>query len=253
MKKLKELVAQARKMDNYLIDGVDGEYTAIYFTGNVFTSDEAKNPEHKLLRNNHFDFYKMRIKKASKHILVRDVSEKWYSNGISDELDSIEKVAEFLKEQTKDSKIITIGVSAGGYAACLFGSLLSAKYAIAISAQFQACNEINLPEMLKKSDMPVYYIYPSYSDMDIEHYELVKDIESVKVLNLKSSVHHQPVFKDALKKIINSDINELNKMFAYKHKPIKERVFILKHFGIFDFLNRMVKKNMYLMTHKSGI
>ena len=236
MVELKELIERERKKDNFIIDGTDGEYTAIYFTGDVFANN---NPR---LENYYFDFYKMRIKKASKHILIRDVKQVEYSCGISDELDSVEKVLEFLKEQTKGSKVITIGVSTGGYAATLFGIMLNAEYVLTISGVFTD----ELVNMVKDTNVPIFYICPRRSEFDLQHYDLIKDIEKINVLSTKSHCHHMPIFKDILNIIINSDIKRLKQMFVYKEKPISERIFIIKYFGIFKFLKRMIKKNIEL-------
>lgn len=243
MKEYKKHIAEIRKRCNYLIDGEDGEYTAIYFTGNVF----AGEPDRAISRmqNNYFDFYKMRIKKASKHILLRDVAELYYSNGISEDIDSIDKILEFLKSQTKNSKIITIGLSAGGYAAVLFGCLLGAERIFSISGQFAASfnEEYDLPELMQKHENDIFYLCPVYSEMDSEQFELIKNIDNVKVLGLLSHVHHAPLPKEILNKIINSD-SKLYEIFSYKKKHIKERTFILKHFGILSFFKRMVGKNL---------
>lgn len=236
MTELEELIARERKKDNFIIDGIDGEYTAIYFTGDVFADN---NPR---LEKYYFDFYKMRIKKASKHILIRDVMQLGYHSGISDKLDSVEKVLEFLKEQTKGSKVITIGVSTGGYAATLFGIMLNAQYVLTISGVFTN----DLAEMVKNTEVPIFYICPRRSEFDIKNYNLIKDLDNINVLSTNSHCHHMPIFKDILNKIINSDIKRLKKMFTYKEKPISERIFIIRYFGIFEFLKRTIKKNIEL-------
>ena len=62
---------------------------------------------------------------------VRDVYKQWYLKGVNAEIDSIEKLYEFLKAETEGYQIVTVGSSAGGYAAVLFGYLLNATKVLA--------------------------------------------------------------------------------------------------------------------------
>ena len=88
--------------------------------------------------NTQFQFRKLLSQVNIKKIFVRDVHDAWYNKGLKNIVDSIEGIAEYLKEQIeqiKPKKLITLGSSSGGYAALLFGYLLNADKSIAFSPQ----------------------------------------------------------------------------------------------------------------------
>lgn len=86
-----------------------------------------------------FDFFG-RVKKLEQlsgrpisQLLLRDPSLAWYQRGISGVADTVDGVAEALRPiiaQLKPSQVVTLGQSMGGYAALMFGALLSTDRAI---------------------------------------------------------------------------------------------------------------------------
>lgn len=71
-------------------------------------------------------------------IYLRDLKHNWYVNGVVGVGDDVEGVAGFLRARLKElgtSKVITMGASAGGFAAILYGSLLGVHRIIAFSPQ----------------------------------------------------------------------------------------------------------------------
>ena len=52
-------------------------------------------------------------------IFVRDMWKQWYINGINQKIDSVEKVIEFLRTETENMRVTTVGNSSGGYMATL--------------------------------------------------------------------------------------------------------------------------------------
>jgi hypothetical protein len=96
------------------------------------------------------------MKNAGKLIFVRDIFKSWYVCGISDRYSSIDDMIDFLKEETKGYKVITVGNSAGGYMAVLAGVLLGAERVFNFSGQYslriiENCIETN--ELLKNIRM----------------------------------------------------------------------------------------------------
>ncbi|PWU24096.1 MAG: hypothetical protein C5B48_07485 [Candidatus Rokuibacteriota bacterium] len=73
-----------------------------------------------------------------KRIFVRDPQRVWYQHGVPGFGDSIDTVAASLQsilEEHDVERLVTIGSSAGGYAALAFGSLLGAELVISFSPQ----------------------------------------------------------------------------------------------------------------------
>jgi len=249
---IEKLAKKELNKHNYLIENNE-TYTAIYFSSNGLFND-VETFERNIVEKNKFEFYKTKIDKATKHIYIRDINRKWYSNGINKELDSVEKVVEFLKEETKGTKIITLGSSMGGYGAVLFGILLNAEYIFNFSGKCVLDEYYNkyssIVGLIKNSNIPIFYMVPSLSQRDVKQFCFVKDFNNVHVLLLKSAVHGVPVVGDTLKSIINSDLKTLNKMYSYKNRDITEVAFILKYFGIQRFFLRMIKKNTACTLNK---
>ena len=110
-----------------------------------FPNEEAEFFD-KIIKNNRYEWQnisndKVFEKKAGKIILVRDVHKQWYVEGISEEYNSVDKTVQLLKSLTDGYEIVTVGNSAGGYAAVLFGCLLNAEKVFTRSGQFFFTNK----------------------------------------------------------------------------------------------------------------
>ena len=71
-------------------------------------------------------------------MFIRDLRQVWYQGGLPEVGDNIYSIAHFIRTQIDQQgckKIVTIGNSAGGYAALLFGSILCVDKVIAFSPQ----------------------------------------------------------------------------------------------------------------------
>lgn len=156
---------------------------------------------------------------------MRDVFKQWYLTGINEQINSPQKLLEFLKQETDGFKVITIGSSAGGYASALFGPKLKAEKSICFNGQFcleRLVKESSLttsPLLFSifkmnnggavnilndiDSDTPIYYIYSDKSKWDVEQHEYTKGVRNVKCIEFNSSKHGIPFLKVALSKFIN--------------------------------------------------
>lgn len=246
----REIMQAELEKPNYIIETENKDnYTVIYFSSQGLFG--CSNVEMFKAKPNSFEFYKTRIEKASKHIFVRDLNYTWYKDGINKDINSDEKLLEFLKEETIGSKIITIGSSAGGYAAVFFGIRLNAEYIFSFSGQFNSPEkyaDFDILNLLKNCETPIFYMYPTESEMDMAQFETVKSFKNVQILGIKSDKHGVPIEKNILKHIINSDIKKLYKM--YNNPEISERIFTIKYFGIASFLSRMINKNLNCIAKK---
>ena len=127
---------------NYKVESIGDEgYCYIFFTShglyyptsieefrkNVITSDKYEwmnIASDKEIKN-----------KASIYVFVRDIYKNWCINGCNGIINTQDKVAELLKNLSRGKRIITVGSSAGGYMAILFGCLLKAEAIYAFSPQ----------------------------------------------------------------------------------------------------------------------
>ena len=109
----------------------------IYFsTNDIFKEGAWNDLNHKIIQNDRYEFHRNMLKNVDRHIFVRDLLHLWYLKGINTQINSIPKLAKFLKEQTKGYEVTTIGLSVGGFIAMLIGSLINAKMVICFSGIF---------------------------------------------------------------------------------------------------------------------
>ena len=218
---------------NYLVEYNEQceskNYCAVYFCSNdIWFPHTEEIFRKRIVEKNFFEWYHCRVDKAYKHIFVRDVFKQWYLTGINGQINSQEKLLDFLKRETDGFNVITIGSSAGGYASALFGLKLKAEKVICFNAQFsldklvEDSTETNSPllySMLKGeksvgrgnilktncSDTPVYYVYSDRSRWDVEQHEFTQGVNNVRCLEFRSAKHGIPFLKVALHKFINMD------------------------------------------------
>lgn len=241
-----EIVRQVYQQENnYLI-----EYTpkgnpnccAIYFCSNdIYYPNTEEIFRKRIINKNFFEWYHSRIEKASKHIFVRDVFKQWYLAGINQHINTPDKFLDFLKEETKGYELITIGSSAGGYAAILYGSLLHAKQVLAFNPQVEIESLLKrsseakdplifrikdertqyfniLPYINKNTD--IFYFYSNKSQWDIEQNKHIRDIPNLYKIAYHSKHHGIPFLKVALPITINLNNNQLKQLSKKSHNPI---------------------------------
>ena len=75
---------------------------------------------------------------AANVIYIKDLKHHWYLTGIPGAGNTVPEITEFLKGKATEfraTRVITLGTSAGGFAALLFGAQIGATSIIAISPQ----------------------------------------------------------------------------------------------------------------------
>lgn len=107
-------------------------------------------------------------------------------------------------------EVITVGNSAGGYMAALIGCKLNAERVFCFSGQFDLSDRIDnypmllryqkdasvskyydITDLLKKSDVPIYYFYPAYVDQDIWQASRIADCKNVRAFKFRQRLHGQ--------------------------------------------------------------
>jgi hypothetical protein len=75
-----------------------------------------------------FEFMRILAPVDAKTAFLRDEARSWYHRGVDEVGDDIDAVAEHLRSLAAQvERVVTIGVSAGGYAALLFAALISCE------------------------------------------------------------------------------------------------------------------------------
>ena len=138
-----EIVKKAYQGENYQVWNrpVEGKKCLILFSGNgLFYPNTENSFKECIFEKDRYEYQSLAKSKNlqcfSRIIFVRDIYKQWYVNGMNATCPDVEKTAAVLREKTEGYQITTAGNSAGGYAAVLFGILLSAKRIYSFSGQF---------------------------------------------------------------------------------------------------------------------
>jgi hypothetical protein len=216
----------------------DTNLCAIYFSSNeIYYPNTLKSFEYNIIERDKYEWKRNRLPIAVKHIFIRDIRKQWYIGGINSELDSPLKLAAFLKRETTGYKVYTIGSSAGGFAAILFGSLLQVNRVYAFNAQLnlgvtmKTSNSLVDPILFAKvndnqvksyfdlsnliTDRVDYYYFQScHSKMDVSQYLSISPLakKHLKIIRFKTSNHGFPFLRINLPYILAFDKNSLESL-----------------------------------------
>ena len=108
----------------------------VYASANGVWHPNSPEVFHKrILKNDEFEWTRRGIA-ADRIIYIRDILKEWYVNGIGKEVDSIDRLIEYIRSFVFEYReIICIGSSAGGYISTILGIALKASYIISNSGQ----------------------------------------------------------------------------------------------------------------------
>lgn len=254
-----------QEQNNYLIEfDEEGnkEWCAVYFCSNdIYYPNTEEIFRKRIVEKNFFEWYHSRITKASKHIFIRDIFKQWYLAGINKNINTPEKLIEFLKKETEGYKVVTIGSSAGGYAAILYGSFINTQYILAFNPQFEiqsllkrSTEAIN-PLLFRIKDqrkqyfditkftskgVKIFYFYSNASPWDIEQKNHInKDIPNLYTITFRTKHHGIPFLKVALNNIINLNTESIINLSKEVHSPIK---FTIRTVGLFKTISGLYKQ-----------
>lgn len=250
---------------NYLIEYSDNcerkDYCTIYFCSNdIYFPNTEEIFNKRIIGKNFYEWYNLRVSKSHKHIFVRDIYKQWYLTGINAEINNPEKLLDFLRNETAGYKVITLGSSAGGYAAVLYGSLLQADQVMIFNAQFEVSSllsrsteKINpLLFRLKEEavskyfdikkfineNIDIFYFYSNKSKWDVEQYKHIKDLKINKI-SFSTAHHGIPFLKTCLSKVINSDKDTLLSLTFSTQRPY---LFSVKTVGFWNVLSGLISQ-----------
>lgn len=219
-------------------------YCAVYFCSNdiYFPNDETVFRK-RIIEKDFYEWYGSRVDKAYKHIFLRDIFKQWYLAGININIDSPEKLLDFLKKETEGRKVITIGSSAGGYAAILYGIQLGAERILAFNAQFELESTLprineriyplvyrlqaterrkyyDLKQVIDLNSSNIYYFHSALSPWDVKEKKHIDDCSNIHILSFKTKHHGIPFLKVALKKVLNLENDELDRYTERLYHPV---------------------------------
>lgn len=127
-----ELLREYHKGDNYqIINNPNSESNTCYIFFSSHGLYLTKKPQEvqQILDSDHYEWTsiagnKRLLEKAKKIIFLRDVYRGLYLYGINDEINTVDKIKEFLLKETEGMDVILAGSSGGGYMALVMAGLL---------------------------------------------------------------------------------------------------------------------------------
>lgn len=241
--------------DNYIVEFHESQpkdYCVLYFSSNnIYYPNELRVFEKTIVYKNNFEWFGTRIEKGHKHVFLRDLKKQWYLSGINAQVNTPSTLLTFLKEQTKGYSIITVGSSAGGFAAVLYGQLLGAETIYSFNGQFEvnslllSSSELIDPLIFREqknielkpyydvkpfitNPKNIHYFYSINSPWDQGQFAHIRSVP-INTYHFKTSNHGIPFIKTTLPKLLNLPIDQLN---PYLNKNLNPLLFSIKIGGI---------------------
>ena len=270
-----DIIRDAFEKDNYLVvyneQCVDKKVCAIYFSSNdIYFPNNEDVFRKRIIEKDFYELFNTRITSAYKHIYVRDIKKQWYVSGINVRIHSPELLYGLLKKETEGYSVIAVGSSAGGYAAVLYGSLLSAIRVFSFNGQFEVNSQLkssnalidpllfrnrgsalaryfDLKDLINRK-IDIYYFCSLGSDWDHQQYLHIKDIPSVKTILFNTSHHGIPFVKSALPFVINLDTASLNKL---TNKSLNSIAFSIRFVGLVETFASIYRQVIHKIRRRS--
>ncbi len=234
--------------DNYKVKfhtgpDVQEDLCVIYFSSNeLYYPNTSKAFENSILVKDKFEWQRNFLRYAHKHIFIRDIQKQWYIEGISQKHNSPEKLLTLLQELTAGFRIYSVGSSAGGFAALLFGNLLKAERIYAFNAQLnlnlivEDSNAFTDPLLFKyregersnyfvienflNKEIDCFYFQSSQSSIDIRQYNSIKDKSLLNRIPFKTSNHGFPFLRHNLMYVLGLSKDNLLKLSQKNYHPV---------------------------------
>jgi len=234
-----DVFAEVLSRDNYYEEVIDSNKskTVIYFSSNgIYFPNTIDAFSKEIYQNDKFELSNPRnqIKNSAKNVYIRDIYKQWYFKGINKNINTIDKLIEFVSNNYDPNDLTLVGISSGGYIASLIGSVINANRVFNFSGQFDLIKHAlknkktinqnpilreyqnhpdfqsyyNLSSFLKNSETKIYY-FSGINKWDLPQYELFNKYENVISYRIKTELHGVPFPIIALPKILNLDDQEL--------------------------------------------
>lgn len=255
--------------ENYEIVHTNGKKgkVIVFFSGHgLYYPNTYEEFNKAVVINNKFEWNKIarnpRITTIAEEIVfVRDVYKVWCINGINASVNSQDRLASFLQKIVGDRELITVGSSAGGYMAILFGCLLNAVAIYAFSPQVNlheynkdhiidyyadyvnnsdVYKYMNLKPLIDNYKGDLFYWYPAKCTEDIRQYKAVSMCSNIVFFAMDQTEHGATLWGESIIRSLELSEDRLKLLSKqYANKIISPRVYcsdtsgILKAMGIY--------------------
>lgn len=263
-----EIVREIYKRENYQIwdrDG-DGRECLILFSGNgLFYPNTEETFSDIIIKKDRYEYRNLAkskyLKRFQRIIFVRDIYKQWYVTGINEKCPDVVSTAELLRAKTEGYRVTTAGNSAGGYAAVLFGILLSAERIFTFSGQWDITDSKSAPyveryktdknrscfydlrSLLQDRDVnaKIYYFWPDENEKDRYQSSLVQDFPAIRAFEFKSKKHENTVLPFQIPYLLGREEDELAGLYRkYSGKKIFAWDFLISSMGVFRGISEVL-------------
>lgn len=267
---------KALEQDNYKIlynSLGEKDECIIFFSSNNIYYPNTQDQLEDTIEKNKFEWEniaksKSILTKYGKMIFVRDMWKQWYINGINQKIDSVEKVIEFLRTETENMRVTTVGNSSGGYMATLVAQKLNAKMAYCVSGQFDIADQISRQPVVRKAaeenykyinivrtiiSTTVIYLYPALCEWDKQQADLVNNNNFVISIPFSNSKHGETCYGFNFPYILTCDKQIFEHLM--KNAPMggySKRIFLLRTVGWFRGMKLLIVNFISKFRKKLG-
>lgn len=215
----------------------------VYFSSNeLYYPNTESSFANSIIKRDKYEWSNNRFPNAKRHIFVRDIQKQWYIEGVCVKYNTPELLAKYLVELSRGYAVFTVGSSAGGFAALLFGGMIKAKRVYAFNAQLdlniiiEGSNAFVDPILFKykhddsrlkyykvsnflTSDTKCYYFQSAKSQIDIVQYNSFPKKGLLQKIEFSTSNHGFPFLRHNLLFVLGLSENELEEMVKHKLHP----------------------------------
>lgn len=262
--------------ENYLIkdnkqNNVE-KIAVLYFSSSgIYFPNTEEMFSKAFVENDKYEFLDSELKiKADKEIYIRDIAKQFYITGISQMCPDMDSLFQLLKKETEGFKVITVGSSAGGYAATLIGYLLNAELIYCFSGYFnleivdtetwfyvekyknnRSRNKYyKLGNYIKTNKTKLVYFYPTRLSDDVKQAEYLMKYknDNMAIVGMTSGLHGVCVLKCVVKELFKNEPEvAFQKIKGYldESKEKNTEVGILKYFFGRKWLYYAYKEKVY--------
>ena len=254
----------------------------VFFSSNGLIN--GKKTKEYIIENDYYEFINIcnnpKIRNiSSKILLLRDLELNFYVNGINEAINSIDKMIELIKVNTKNKHIIAAGYSGGGYMAILislfldnvikvfsFGGVLnlySWKGSLNDTSFLENTSLVEASKILSKSKyfnlLPflsrrchpsIFHFYGNKSKSDLLVLEEFKNYQDDKIffIGVDSDKHGGLLNYFDYISIFTSKDSKMIKLSKYKH--LSRKMLSMKMQGLLNYLMNIIRT--YIWQKRKG-
>ncbi|MCR5233017.1 MAG: hypothetical protein K6E53_03820 [Lachnospiraceae bacterium] len=249
-----ELLEEQYNRDNIIVKDIGrGSKCFIFFSSNdIYYPNTIEVFRQKIVVQDRYEWINMArspeiLNAAGRYIFVRDLYKQWYITGVNSRISSPDLLAEELRRLAEGYTVITVGSSAGGYAAALYGALLNAQACFDFSGQLElgSVNEdfclrktgrkpselkyYDIRGLMKDSACDFYYFYPYYHEKDRGIYNSISGLPNVYGFGFNQRNHAASMMAGNMRFIVCKDKDYMDKLYErYKGKIINNILFFFR-------------------------